>query len=84
MTLCFFFGIDLKAGIAISPLTDLISYTITAHPFARHYHHSLLGPLPEQQDLYIQRYNVLQNLSLSVLLCSVLFCSVLNCFYSYN
>jgi hypothetical protein len=55
----------LKAGIAISPLTDLISYTTTAHPFSRHYHHSLLGPLPEKRDLYIQRYFSL-SLSLSL------------------
>ncbi|MDN3504195.1 MAG: prolyl oligopeptidase family serine peptidase [Rhabdochlamydiaceae bacterium] len=44
-----------KAGIILYGVTDLIELTKETHKFEQYYLESLIGPYPNQKDLYIER-----------------------------
>jgi dipeptidyl aminopeptidase/acylaminoacyl peptidase len=48
-------GARCAAGVALYPVTDLIGLAASTHRFEAHYTDSLVGPLPESQETYVQR-----------------------------
>jgi dipeptidyl aminopeptidase/acylaminoacyl peptidase len=48
-------GPTYRCGTAMFPVLDLTRWATESHDFEAHYLHSLIGPLPDQQERYAQR-----------------------------